>query len=97
MGDVVPIKNKWDNVLKQASGNFRGSRVLSEWNATQAPSVLKAAQGGQAKPTHSRKFQAARIDRTTASWTATTNSINQELKKRFKHVARTGTRAYQKQ
>lgn len=29
---------------------------------------------------HVRKFQAARIDRTTASWFATVNSINQELK-----------------
>lgn len=78
MGEVVPIKNKYNQMLEKTA--YKGSRVLDEWNATQAPSVLKAAQGGQTKPMHSRKFQAARIDRTTASWTATTNSINQELK-----------------
>lgn len=77
MGQVVPIKSKWDTALDKAA--YKGSRVLNDWAATQAPSVLKA-QTEQPQKLHARKFQAARIDRTTSSWLSTTASINQELK-----------------
>jgi lambda family phage portal protein len=77
MGDVVALKSKWDAALDKSA--YKGSRVLDDWKATSAPSVLKA-QSDPAQISHTRKFQAARIDRTTASWFATTNSINQELK-----------------
>ena len=82
MGEVVAIKSKWDSTLDKSA--YKGARVLDEWNATQSPSALKAqaaqAQSASAPASNTRKFQAARIDRTTASWFGTSNSINQELK-----------------
>lgn len=75
MGEVVAIKSNWQATLDKSV--YKGSRVLDEWSATQSPSALKAQSE---KATHTRKFQAARLDRTTASWYGTTNSINQELK-----------------
>lgn len=51
----------------------KGSRVLAEWNAQrQAQKVVPLRS--------SRAFAAARVDRLTAGWRATVNSINQELK-----------------
>lgn len=54
---------------------YKGSVILDQWNADRA--AAKAAAAGR---THSRRFNAARVDRLTASWLATTNSINNELR-----------------
>ena len=57
----------------QARASQPGSRVLARFKAEQE------AKRAQARPAQ-RGFNAARIDRLTASWLATTASINQELR-----------------
>lgn len=61
----------WPEV--QARASQPGSRVLTKFKAEQE------AKRAQARPAQ-RGFNAARIDRLTASWLATTASINQELR-----------------
>ena len=78
MGDVIKMQTDWAQVQEKIK--YPGSKVLTEWSEKNAPSVLKAKQAARMPNFEARKFQAARIDRTTASWFATVNSINQELK-----------------
>jgi lambda family phage portal protein len=73
MPNTITQHNGWNNpeLIKD-----KGSVVLREWNATKSPTALKKAQLAPQR----RNFNAARVDRLTASWLASTNSINQELK-----------------
>lgn len=75
MGNVIPIKRDFAQIQQRAAQFPNGSRILTEWAATQAPSKTK-----QRTQMHTRKFHAARLDRLTASWLASTLSINQELR-----------------
>ena len=60
----------WYNAARVAQP---GSVILADWNA--ARQKAKAQQAPQV-----RRFAAAKIDRLTASFQATSNSINQELR-----------------
>jgi lambda family phage portal protein len=53
---------------------YKGSVILDKWNADRA-----AAKAATSRP-HTRRFNAARVDRLTSQWMATTNSINNELR-----------------
>jgi lambda family phage portal protein len=73
MPDTITQEKNWYNPEQVKD---KGSVVLREWNATKSPTALKKAQSMPMR----RGFSAARVDRLTASWLASTNSINQELK-----------------
>jgi len=65
---------KWENA--QARAQVPGSPILNNWKAErEAQRTLAAARRPQV-----RAFTAARVDRLSASWLATQNSINQELR-----------------
>ena len=65
MGDVIQMQTNWAQVQERIK--YPGSKVLTEWSEKNAPSVLKAKQAARMPNFQTRKFQAARIDRTTSS------------------------------
>ncbi len=67
----------WYNAERVA---YKGSVILDRWNAERQAARQAAAPQLRQLPRSAARFHAARVDRLTAGWLATQNSINQELR-----------------